>query len=342
MNQERQEDYSLACAARGGSSVTIQIAWNGRSSPPTVRRSRNSASRAIRSDAASRRVTTCGIGYAQHTAEVGASGCLNGRMPMNGSSCDVSSVAERHQEDGNGALFSEHRARLFKIAYRMLGSRADAEDVLQDVYLRWHQYPTAHIQSPLAFLITIATRLCLDRLRSLRQQPVLFIDPWHPGLGGEDQLASPENQLELRDQVSMAFLSVLECLGPDERAVFLLHDVFDYEYEEVSQILAKTESSCRQIAHRARERLRAPRPRFLIAPQSRERVLQMFFSVIKTGDRRSVMALLAEEVEYETANDGEGRCAGPQAVQGCVGAASTFRFRLAGNEKADGDRTCIA
>jgi len=251
------------------------------------------------------------------------------------------SAAERGQNDVNGALFSEHRARLFKIAYRMLGSRSDAEDVLQDVYLRWHQYATADIQSPLAFLITIATRLCLDRIRSLRQQRLVGVEPWHPGLGGEGHLASPEIQLELRDQVSTAFVSVLECLGPDERAVFLLHDVFDYDYGEVAQILAKTEPSCRQIVHRARERLRAPRPRFVIASESRARVLQMFLSAIDTGDRRAVMALLAQEIKYETANDGEDRCTGTERAQSLIRAASRFRTRFAANEAADTGIVCI-
>jgi RNA polymerase sigma-70 factor (ECF subfamily) len=202
--------------------------------------------------------------------------------------------AQRLRNNRDGALFSEHRARLFKIAHRMLGSRADAEDVLQDVYLRWHQSATADVQSPLAFLITIATRLCLDRLRSLRLQTCRWIDGWYPASVDEDHIASPEVQLELRDKVSMALRSVLECLGPDERAVFLLHDVFDCDYGEVARFLGKNEPSCRQIVHRARERLREPRPRFAIASESRERVLGMFVAAIEAGDRRSVMALLAQ------------------------------------------------
>jgi RNA polymerase sigma-70 factor (ECF subfamily) len=114
----------------------------------------------------------------------------------------------------------------------------------------------------------------------------------------------------------MAFLWVLERLGPDERAVFLLHDVFDYDYREVARILARTEPSCRQIVHRARERLREQRPRFAVADESRQRVLAAFLSAIRTGDRRSVMALLAEEVRYGTADDAEGRRGRAQPVRG--------------------------
>jgi RNA polymerase sigma-70 factor (ECF subfamily) len=232
--------------------------------------------------------------------------------------------AEGSRRNADGALFSEHRARLFKIAHRMLGSRADAEDVLQDVYLRWRQYATADVRSPLAFLITIATRLCLDRLRALRQQTCQWIDGWQPSSSDEDHAPSPEAQLELRDRVTMAFVSVLECLGPDERAVFLLHDVFDYDYGEVAQYLGKSEPSCRQIVHRARERLREPHPRFVIASGSRERALEKFVSAIEAGDRASVMALLAVRIDCETAGDGGSRRGAIRKIQCPTPAVSRF------------------
>jgi RNA polymerase sigma-70 factor, ECF subfamily len=197
---------------------------------------------------------------------------------------------------GVGEIFESHRGRLFGIAYRMLGSRADADDLLQDAYLRWHQCATQSIQSPLGFLVTITTRLCLDRLRELKQEREQYVGPWLPEPVVEDRLPSPEMQLELADQVSVGFLAILERLGPEERAVFLLHDVFDYDYPEVAEVLGKAEPSCRQMIHRARSRVRESRPRFTVTAQSRERLLEKFLAAAGTGDRQAVMALLAEDL----------------------------------------------
>jgi RNA polymerase sigma-70 factor (ECF subfamily) len=306
MNQVRREDHSLARAARGG----LRIASGGldRSRPPIFLCSPKAGSRASVPAIVLGGISMSGIRHARPISEVGAVQCLlRGRSAAGGASRNRSSITSRIH-DGNAAPYSQHRARLLKIACRMLGSRADAEDVLQDVYLRWHQSGTADIRSPLAFLITITTRLCLDRLRSLRQQRDPHGEPCFAGPAREDHVSSPELQLESRDRVSLAFLSVLESLGAEERAAFLLHDIFDYDYREVAQILARTQPSCRQLVHRARERLREGRPRFVVAAESRERVLEAFLSATKTGDRRSVMALLAEEVEYEAGDDARGRC----------------------------------
>jgi RNA polymerase sigma-70 factor (ECF subfamily) len=127
-------------------------------------------------------------------------------------------------------IFEAHRGRLFGIAYRMLRSRADADVLLQDAYLRWQQCRTDGIESHLAFLITITTRLCLDRLRIQKQERQRYAEPWLPELIAEDHAASPEMEFERADEVSVGFFAVLERLGPEERAVFLLHDVFDYDY----------------------------------------------------------------------------------------------------------------
>jgi RNA polymerase sigma-70 factor (ECF subfamily) len=205
---------------------------------------------------------------------------------------------------------------LFKIAYRMLGSRADAEDVVQDVYLRLHERDLADTNSPIAFLITTTTRLCLDRLRSRTREPALCSDGWGPAAADEDHFAPPDTQLELRERISTAFLSVVECLGAAERTAFLLHDVFDYDYGEVAQVLGKSLTSCRQIVHRARERLRARRPQFSIASETRERLLKMFFAAVKTGDRRAVMTLLAQRTEHGSAGEGERHCVGMEEVPG--------------------------
>jgi RNA polymerase sigma-70 factor, ECF subfamily len=195
-------------------------------------------------------------------------------------------------------VFELHRPRLFGIAYRMLGSRTDAEDLLQDAYLRWHESNRTTIQSAIAFLVTITTRLCVDRLRELKQERACYVGPWLPEPIVDEHTPSPDMQRELVDDVSVAFLAVLERLGPEERAAFLLHDVFDYDYPEVAQTLDKSETACRQLIHRARARLREPRTRFRVSSESRERLLEKFLVAIGSGSRQAVMALLAEGVEY--------------------------------------------
>jgi len=195
-------------------------------------------------------------------------------------------------------LFQLHRPRLFGIAYRMLGSRTEAEDLLQDAYLRWHESDRTGIQSVAAFLVTITTRLCVDRLRALKQERVHYVGEWLPEPILDDYIPSPEMQRELVDDVSVAFLAVLERLGPEERAAFLLHDVFDYDYPEVAQTLDKAEPACRQLISRARARLRESRARFTVSAESRDRLLKKFLVAIGSGSRQAVMALLAEDVEY--------------------------------------------
>ena len=204
------------------------------------------------------------------------------------------------RERDDGQLFASHRARLLGIAQRMLGSRGDAEDLVQDVYLRWRQSNRDDIASPIAFLVTITTRLCLDRLRELKRQRTEYLDPCLAERVVEDHMPSPEMQLEFSQEVSMAFLAVLERLGPEERAAFLLHDVLDYDYREMGRMLSKSESGCRQMIHRARARLRDSRARFAVSRDSCERVVKTFLAAIGTGDREAVMTLLAEEVECMT------------------------------------------
>jgi len=216
---------------------------------------------------------------------------------------DASSLATTSRLRGglhgrdDGELFASHRPRLLGIAHRMLGSRGDAEDLVQDVYLRWHQSTRGDVESPIAFLVTITTRLCLDRLRELKRQRVEYADPCLSEHGIEDHMPSPEMQVEFSEEVSMAFLAVVERLGPEERAAFLLHDVLDYDYDEMGRMLGKSEAACRQIIHRARVRLRDPRARFALTRESCERVVKKFLAAIGAGDRDTVVALLAEEVE---------------------------------------------
>jgi len=207
--------------------------------------------------------------------------------------------------DALATAFQSHRPRLFGVAYRMLGSRADAEDVLQDAWLRWHGADTATIENREAWLVTVVTRLCLDRLRASKQDRENYVGPWLPEPILNDTLPSPELQLEMQNEVSVAFLAVLERLGPEKRAAFLLKEVFDYDYPEIAEMLGKAEPALRQMVHRAREEVRAGRPKFTVAVEARERLLEKFMAAATTGDRAAVMALLSEDVEYMS--DGGGK-----------------------------------
>ena len=195
-------------------------------------------------------------------------------------------------------IFEWHRRRLFGLAYRMLRTRADAEDVLQDAYLRWHQTTENDIQSPTGFLITVTSRLCLDRLRHWKKEREQGAGFWDSQCVADDYVPSPEEQCETADQVSVAFMAILERLGLEARAAFLLREVFDCDYSEVARLLGKTEAACRQLIHRSRAHLRNVHARFRVTPQCRERVLKRSLAAIVSGDRESVMALLAEDVEY--------------------------------------------
>ncbi|HSV21193.1 MAG TPA: sigma-70 family RNA polymerase sigma factor [Casimicrobiaceae bacterium] len=195
-------------------------------------------------------------------------------------------------------IFESHRSRLFGVAYRMLKAHADADDVVQDVYLRWHATPSKDIESPLGFLITVTTRCCLDRLRHRSKERDGCTEYCVPEAHEEDCVPSPEQQCETAEEVSAAFVAVVERLGPDERAAFLLREVFDYDYADVAGALSKSEPACRQLVHRAHRRLRAARARFAVTPQCRQRVLGKLFAATATCDHHAVMALLAQQIEY--------------------------------------------
>ena len=204
----------------------------------------------------------------------------------------------RHASNGAAAIFESHRPRLYGVAYRMLRTRAEAEDVLQDAYLRWHEATQNEIQSPIGFLITVTTRLCLDRLRHLKKERDEYVETWLPEAMEEDCVPSPEAQVEIAGEVGRAFMAVLERLGPEERTVFLLREVFDYDYPEVARMVDKSESACRQLIHRSRTHLRDSHARFAVTAECRERVLKKFLAAIATCDRQAIEALLAEEIDY--------------------------------------------
>jgi RNA polymerase sigma-70 factor, ECF subfamily len=205
--------------------------------------------------------------------------------------------------------FERYRPRLFGIAYRMLGSRADAEDILQDAYLRWHRGASEDLRSPEAWLVTAVTRLCIDRLRAARAQREQYIGPWLPEpLIGE---AAPpaDARAELSSSLSIAFLVVLEQLEPDERAAFLLHEVFDTEYAEIAEILGKSEAACRQIVSRARKRVRGQRPRAQVTDAARRSVLERFANAIQTQDKTALLELVAEKASWTSDGGGRARAA---------------------------------
>jgi RNA polymerase sigma-70 factor (ECF subfamily) len=194
------------------------------------------------------------------------------------------------------ATFEQHRPLLFSIAYRMLGSASDAEDLVQDAFLRWQHAADADIASPRAWLSTIVTRLAIDHLRSARVQRETYIGPWLPEPLVTEQAPGASERLALAESLSMAFLVMLETLGPVERAVFLLREVFDYDYEEIAAIVGKSADNCRQMLHRARQHLVAGRPRFAPSPEEHTRLTQQFLATAATGDLPALVALLAEDV----------------------------------------------
>jgi RNA polymerase sigma-70 factor (ECF subfamily) len=205
--------------------------------------------------------------------------------------------------------FEQHRSRLFGIAYRMLGSRADAEDVLQEAYLRWHRAPVEEIRSSEAWLVTATSRLCIDRLRVAREARETYVGPWLPEPLVEDVSPPADTALDLASSLSMAFLVVLERLAPEERAAFLLHDVFDSDYAEIAQILGKSETACRQIVSRARKRVREKRPRVQVPETARRALLDRFVTAVQTQDKDALLALFAQDATWTSDGGGKARAA---------------------------------
>ncbi|MES2384387.1 MAG: RNA polymerase sigma-70 factor [Pseudomonadota bacterium] len=201
--------------------------------------------------------------------------------------------------------FATLRPRLFSIAYRMLGTRADVEDVLQDAWLRWDKADQAALQSAEAWLVTVVTRLAIDRLRAAKIEREAYVGWWLPEPLVEVDGHTPETAAELAGDLSMAFMLVLERLSSDERAAFLLRQVFDHDYAEVAALLGKTEAACRQLVHRAVERVKQERPRFEVSKEAHRRLLAQFVQAARSGKRDDLQALLAEDVQL--VGDGGGK-----------------------------------
>lgn len=210
--------------------------------------------------------------------------------------------------------FTQARRRLFGLAYRMLGSRADAEDLVQEAYVRWHQADQTAIVNHEAWLVTTTTRLAVDRLRRLKTERESYVGAWLPEPIVSDR-SIPGRDLELAGDLSLAMLTLLETLGPEERAAFLLHDVFDIDYRQVASVLDKSEAACRQMVHRARERVRGDRRRFESTDDAKRVLLEKFKAATEAADEGALLALFAPDVVW-TADGGGKAAAGPKPLVG--------------------------
>jgi RNA polymerase sigma-70 factor (ECF subfamily) len=193
-------------------------------------------------------------------------------------------------------LFTTDRPLLFSIAYRMLGSASDAEDVLQDAWLRYRSVDRSAIRSPKALATTIVTRLCLDRLKSAQRTREDYVGPWLPEPVLTSEVEGPDTMVQRAESITLAFLVLLETLSPEERAVFLLKDIFEYDHAEIADILGTTVENSRQLLHRAKERLAQRRTRLAGTAESRRAIAERFARAFTAGDGSELTALLARDV----------------------------------------------
>jgi len=221
---------------------------------------------------------------------------------------------ERPDREPPGAarVFGEYRAVLLAVAYRVLGRMTDAEDVVQDVWLRWDRADRAAVDDPRAYLVRVTTRLAIDRLRRVQARREAPIDPWP----SEPSLTAPDvaEEIELAESVALALLVVLETLSPLERAVFVLREAFAFPYAEIAETLGRTEPAVRQLARRARDHVGARRPRFAPDPATRDRVTERFLGACATGDLDGLMVVLAPGVTLTA--DGRRRVRAPRPSHG--------------------------
>jgi RNA polymerase sigma-70 factor (ECF subfamily) len=225
-------------------------------------------------------------------------------------------------EKSAGEVLERERGRLFAIAYGMLGTTAEAEDVVQEAFARWHQADRSEVRSPPAYLTTVVTRLAINRLRSAERRRVEYVGPWLP-----EPLVSELDPAEVvteAEQMSLALLATLERLNPVERAVFLLRDVFDFDYAEIAETVDKTEMNCRQIGRRARARLGEPARRYRATREEEDELLRAFVAAFEGGDLEGLTELLARDAVLWT--DGGGKF--KAALQPVDGAARIARFLI--------------
>ena len=210
--------------------------------------------------------------------------------------------------------FEAVRGRLFGLAYRMLGARADAQDIVQEAYVRWHEADQSEIRSAEAWLVATTTRLAIDRLRRLKTEREAYTGQWLPEPLMHDT-PPPDRDAELASELSIAFMVLLERLAPAERAAFLLHDVFDVGYADIARILDKTEAACRQIVSRARDRVRADHKRFEATTAAKEQLLRRFMAAVEARDEQALLALFTPDVVW-TADSGGRTPASPRPIVG--------------------------
>src|SRR5882672_8493568 len=202
-------------------------------------------------------------------------------------------------------LFQANRPLLFGVAYRMLGSASDAEDVVQDAWLRYAAAPPSDLRSPKAYLTTIVTRLCLDRLKSARATREEYVGTWLPEPVATGDRHEPEQSVALAESVTLAFMVLLETLSPEERAVFLLREVFDYEYGEIGEMLDTTPANCRQLFHRAKGRIAERKPRFRATLDEKRPLVERFVRAFREGSEEELTRVLAADVGFWS--DGGGK-----------------------------------
>jgi len=227
--------------------------------------------------------------------------------------------------------FARHRSLLFTVAYEMLGSASDAEDVVQETWLRWANVDHGEVRDPRAYLVRIVTRQALNRLRTLSRRREEYVGEWLP----EPLLTSPDvaADVELAENVSIAMLTVLETLGPAERAVFVLREVFDMPYEEIATALDKSPAAIRQIAHRARDHVAARRPRMAVSSTEQQEVVERFLAAVQGGDMQGLLDVLAPDVVVVA--DGGGIATA--ALRPIVGARAVATFLARAARTADFD-----
>ncbi|ACL67337.1 RNA polymerase, sigma-24 subunit, ECF subfamily [Anaeromyxobacter dehalogenans 2CP-1] len=236
--------------------------------------------------------------------------------------------------------FEPHRGRLLGLAYRMLGSMADATDAVQETYLRWHAAEREEVEDARAFLITTTTRICLDLLTSARARREAYVGPWLPEPVLDTAALAPDAHTELAEDLSVALLLTLDRLSPLERSAFLLHDVFDLSFAEIARALERSEAACRQLASRARARVRAARPRVATEPAAppgtvdskHAQLMAAFAAAAQAGDVDALMRLLAADVRVVT--DGGGKV--PAALDVVEGADRAARFLVGATRKRPG------
>ncbi|NXY98903.1 RNA polymerase sigma-70 factor [Streptomyces sp. BR123] len=239
-----------------------------------------------------------------------------------------------HTTDPATETFVAHRNLLFTVAYEMLGSAADAEDVLQETWLRWVKVDLDHIRDQRAYLVRITTRQALNRLRSMKRRREAYVGQWLP----EPLLTTPDvaEDVELAESMSMAMMLVLESLSPTERAVFVLREVFDVGYDEIAEAVGKSPAAVRQIAHRARRHVDARRPRKRASAGETRAALESFRRALETGDPQDLLDVLAPEVVLLSDGGGIKRA----ALRPVVGAEKIARFYLGGTAKVAAEIIC--